>query len=341
MEPAVSVIMPVYNTEKYLKAAVASVLEQSFTDFELIICDDGSRDLSGDICDEFARKDPRIKVIHNSASGGVSAARNRALEEASGKYLYYMDSDDEIERDLLKDCVFACEKYECDVVIFGYTRVFFEGGEAVEFLPGIEGLWDFDTLKARFSKYIENVPNTACFKFYRASAAEGVRFDSISTAEDGCYNIDILDKGVSKVYYINKSYYKYYERQHSLLTSYNPERFLNDRYLIGKISALAKKWGVEEETRSAVLSKLTAALWSEYVNVTLPDCPMNLTMTARHMKKVFEDGTCKEALDAMNVSELKWLSMKVCMLLTKKKMYFAAAAFLRIYTRGKTKSGKR
>lgn len=86
-QPAISIIIPVYNAEKYLRRCVESVLSQSFTDFELILVDDGSKDASPQICDEFANKDNRVQVIHK-ANGGVSAARKDGLDITKGEYHY-------------------------------------------------------------------------------------------------------------------------------------------------------------------------------------------------------------------------------------------------------------
>ena len=94
--PKISVIVPVYNTEKYLHRCVDSILAQTFTDFELLLVNDGSPDKSGEICDEYAQKDTRVRVFHKE-NGGVSSARNLGLENAQGKWITYVDGDDWIE----------------------------------------------------------------------------------------------------------------------------------------------------------------------------------------------------------------------------------------------------
>ena len=93
MTPKISVIIPVYNTEKYLHRCIDSVLAQTYQDFELLLIDDGSKDSSGAICDEYAAKDTRVRVFHKE-NGGVSDTRNYGLDLAQGKYLMFLDSDD-------------------------------------------------------------------------------------------------------------------------------------------------------------------------------------------------------------------------------------------------------
>ena len=93
MNPKISVIVPVYNVEMFLRRCIDSILAQTFTDFELLLIDDGSKDKSGEICDEYATKDVRIRVFHKQ-NGGVSSARNVGLNHAIGEYICFCDADD-------------------------------------------------------------------------------------------------------------------------------------------------------------------------------------------------------------------------------------------------------
>ena len=95
--PEISVIVPVYNVEEYLRPCIDSILEQTFTDFELILVDDGSPDRCGEICDEYEQIDKRIRVIHQE-NGGLSAARNAGLDVMSGEYVTFIDSDDLVDK---------------------------------------------------------------------------------------------------------------------------------------------------------------------------------------------------------------------------------------------------
>ena len=119
--PLISVIVPVYNVEKYLNRCVDSILAQTFTDFELILVDDGSPDNCGKICDEFAKKDNRITVLHQENSG-QAVARNNALNIAKGSYIAFVDSDDFINRKYLEILLEALIKSESDISICDMTR---------------------------------------------------------------------------------------------------------------------------------------------------------------------------------------------------------------------------
>lgn len=120
-DPRISVIMAVYNSERFLPGAVESVLAQRFDSFELILVDDGSPDGSGAICDAFAERDPRVRVIHKE-NGGMCQARNVAMREARGDYLTFMDNDDTILPGFLADNYLLAERYDADCVRFGRWR---------------------------------------------------------------------------------------------------------------------------------------------------------------------------------------------------------------------------
>lgn len=122
MNPSVSIIVPVYNAEACLRRCVESVLNQEYADFELLLADDGSRDSSGRICDEYAVADSRVRVFHKENSG-VSDSRNLCLDQARGRYLQFLDADDWITANATKLLVQAMEEHLCDLVISDFYRV--------------------------------------------------------------------------------------------------------------------------------------------------------------------------------------------------------------------------
>lgn len=136
--PAVSVIVPVYNVEKYLSTCLDSILNQSFTDYELLLIDDGSTDSSGQICEEYAKKNERIRVFHKP-NGGLSSARNLGICNAQGRFLLFVDSDDYIlTSDGFLEIVDYTEELSLDVVRFEYVAVneacecLYDGGSSLK-----------------------------------------------------------------------------------------------------------------------------------------------------------------------------------------------------------------
>lgn len=116
-QPLISVIIPVYNVEEYLRECVDSVLKQTYQNFEVILVDDGSTDSSGDICDEYVGNDERVSVVHQK-NGGLSVARNTGLAESNGKYVYFLDSDDYIAENAFEILLSIAEKDNSDIVFF-------------------------------------------------------------------------------------------------------------------------------------------------------------------------------------------------------------------------------
>ena len=126
----ISVIVPVYNVEQYLSRCVDSILAQSCQELEIILVDDGSRDRSGAICDEYARRDPRISVIHKE-NGGLSSARNAGIEAASGQWLQFVDSDDYIAGDMTGKLLKACLEDHTRIAMGGYMDAYAQTGEEI------------------------------------------------------------------------------------------------------------------------------------------------------------------------------------------------------------------
>ena len=194
MQPAVSIIVPVYNAETTLRHCVDSILSQEFTDFELLLVDDGSQDSSGSICEEYAGRDARVRVIHQENSG-VSAARNNALDRARGEYLQFLDSDDWITPDATSSLIRAAQEHQCDLVISDFYRVI---GARVSPKGDIED----DGVLTREEYAAHMMENPADFyygvlwnKLYRREIVEAhhLRMDpEISWCEDFMFNLEYI-----------------------------------------------------------------------------------------------------------------------------------------------------
>ena len=123
LSPKVSVIVPVYNADKYLHQCVDSILAQTFTNIEVLLIDDGSLDDSGKICDDYAQKDSRVRVLHKE-NGGVAAARQTGLDASTGDYIIQFDSDDYVESNIIELLVKKVMEEEADIVICDYDNVY-------------------------------------------------------------------------------------------------------------------------------------------------------------------------------------------------------------------------
>jgi len=190
--PAVSIIIPVYNVDKYLRRCIDSVLSQSFTDFELILVDDGSKDTSPQLCDEYSNKDSRIRVIHKS-NGGVSAARNDGLYIAKGEYVTFIDADDWVEEGYLE---ILLDYSQYDIVFFSYRMIYEDGYFSEYVFTEKEGnartMWNIvASLKANASK--SNFYGYTWNKMFRKEIIDkyGIKFiNGLRISEDEVYTLD-------------------------------------------------------------------------------------------------------------------------------------------------------
>lgn len=225
----ISVIMPVYNSEKLLGKAIDSVLQQNFEDFELILVDDGATDGSGKICDEYAKQYDNVVVIHKE-NGGICDARNAGLDRAQGEYISFIDNDDLFLPGLLDDNYKLAVKHKADVVRFERRRIVIteDGKEYAEERKGLEhihGLIDgLCTLnKDDMIKQYSNIRNSGALNgiwngLYRRSLIEenNIRFDTGIRFghEDLMFNLQVFQASERYVFN-NKEYYSYFYRYES------------------------------------------------------------------------------------------------------------------------------
>ena len=217
MNPTVSIIVPIYNAEKYINRCIDSILNQEYTDYELLLVNDGSQDASGDICDDYASRDARIRVIHKENTG-VSDSRNIAISQARGIYLQFLDSDDWITPDATKLLVRAAEEHQCDLVISDFYRVV---GERVSHKGDIEE--DGVMTQEEFASHMMENPADFYYgvlwnKFYRRDIIEQhqLRMDEeISWCEDFMFNLEYI-RYAKSVYALQAPIYYYVKTKGSL-----------------------------------------------------------------------------------------------------------------------------
>lgn len=210
--PRLSVIVPVYKVEKYIHKCVDSILNQTFKDFELILIDDGSPDNCGEICDEYAKKDSRVRVIHKE-NGGQSSARNRGLDIAKGEIIGFVDSDDDIEVNMYKNLIDYMDREKLDIV---FCDVYLVRGDRVreqsmysenKVLNNIQGLKD---------NLICKIDNAVWNKIYKKTIFNNLRFTEGIVYEDVRIMYKVFSKS-QKSGYLKQSLYYYYKRPNSTI----------------------------------------------------------------------------------------------------------------------------
>ena len=228
----ISVIIPVYNVKDYVKESIESVINQTYKNLEIIIIDDGSNDDSEKICDEYAKKDKRIKLIHQK-NQGLSAARNKGLDIANGKYISFLDSDDMYYPEMLEKTYNAMINNDVDCVICDYVKG--KNKEKTKRLKGRLNIKEdkiIDNKKA-LNYLIHKKINTSVWnKLYKKELFDNVRFPKGHVHEDIILTMKIL-KNSNKTYLLNKKLVFYRMNSSSITHTYSKKNIV-DLYISHK-----------------------------------------------------------------------------------------------------------
>ena len=211
----ISIVVPVYNVEKYLGRCIESILRQTMTELEIILVNDGSKDSSGEICDQYAAKDSRIKVIHKN-NGGLSSARNTGIEHSSSEYIGFIDSDDYIEADMYEVLYRNIKEENADISMCDLIHCY-EGREEKKQLAKEYCVWDSkEAIKVVMEAKKTSV--TAVNKLYKRELFSEIRYPLQKLSEDAFVIVELLLKANKVVFTSEKKYY-YVHRKNSITTS--------------------------------------------------------------------------------------------------------------------------
>ena len=229
----ISVIVPVYNVERYIRQCVESILEQTYADLEIILVDDGSTDGSGSICDEYKLKDDRVVVIHK-CNGGLSDARNAGLDIARGEYIGFVDSDDYIEPDMYEVLYKNCERYAADLATARFVKFNTQGEDRKNFTENIEVFSREEMLRLFIvgdRRY--EITMSVWDRLYKRELISDLRFPVGKCYEDIVFSTKVIEKSKINVY-IDRALYHYRLREDSIsgedFNDYNraPLRIITD-----------------------------------------------------------------------------------------------------------------
>lgn len=229
MEHLISVIVPIYCVEKYLNKCVESIVNQTYSNLEIILVDDGSPDRCPKICDEWAKKDSRIKVIHKE-NGGMSDARNAGLEIASGDYIAFIDSDDWIEQDMFAILINTLNKNNCDIAICNMRKVYKNKNISVFQNTFEEHL--YNTTEALALLIDDRIRQVVWDKMYRRNAIKDIRFPVGKYHEDIFWIYQAIGnaKSVAIIDYMGYNYFQH------------PESVMGVGYSLKRLDAVEAKY---------------------------------------------------------------------------------------------------
>ena len=221
--PEISIIIPAYNAQLYLAECLSSVVSQTFSDWELIIADDGSSDKKGEIADRYAEKDSRIKVIH-SINRGVSASRNACIDIAQGRYLSFVDADDILEPDYLNELIGYAKKYDADITQCSFSFIYNEGEKKEDTYAKDSVFHSRDEIiKAYFNGPVGDIRVSVWAKLFKRGSFRDIRFDTgLRVYEDAYYVYECCRKAVT-VCSFSSALYNYRQHEGSAMSLRLPE----------------------------------------------------------------------------------------------------------------------
>lgn len=283
-QPLVSIIMPVYNCEKYLKESIESVIFQSYKNWELLIIDDGSKDKSVSIIESYVKKDSRIRLYKNETEEhGPGIARNYGMERIGGKYTYFIDADDWIEKDLLQDTVTLAEKMDADIVPFGF--IIEDNGKKIKKPLKPCGNYEFKDFK-KIANEITRGTWSECHELIRSELLQNVRHNKYKRGEDICFQMDLLCN-VKKVCGVDKEYYHYRVVNDSIshIDKWDDLFMETNMAVWDKERQFLEYCGLNEESqmmKNTAIERYTGCLYW----VCEKKCPLSLTEKYRQIKYI-------------------------------------------------------
>ena len=322
--PEISMIVPVYNVEQYLPAALDSLRVQTCPDWEAILVDDGSPDGCGALCDAAARQDARFRVIHQK-NAGVGAARNAGLAAARGTYVQFLDSDDALEPQMVEVLCRTAKQTDADLIMFGgYEEHYAADGTrtgCTDIAPVLEGVYRGDPCPQLFPQ-LSAMSLVTRQLFRRRCIEEGrCRFTDHKIAEDALFFVSFYRQHLHCVVGIPEKLYRYKLRASgSASQSYHPERLADNFYLSDAVEAVARDWGLNDDhaCRRAVNHSRVLDLQLGIKNVCLG--PLSFRQRTAWLRQVLRIPAVRAAVRDMPLQDARSRNDRIKLALLKVRL---------------------
>lgn len=340
--PSISVIVPVYQAEKVLRTCTDSILKQSFSDFELLLIDDGSPDSSGALCDRIAEEDPRVRVFHKE-NGGVSSARNVGMEEAKGKFLAFADSDDWLPVDALQRMFEAVEAAGGDTAGGAHYKAESSGELELEEGAMPPGVYGPEEMRAGIVHRLlghrlgpaNGVLNGFIWRFLFSRELvmrEKIRFVG-AYLEDELFLIEYFCQA-KKLVMVKESVYYYLQNPASVTRNYLKDYMETfSRFMVRK-EELAKRFGLDGEVahwhENSNWAGLLIAIGNEYA----PGNPATFWEKRRRVKELVSIPAMREAIRTLRPEGLG-RNKQIVADLVRKRMFFLLTVLYAVKNRGR------
>ncbi len=325
---AISIIMPVYGVEEYVGAAIESIQAQTFQDWELWAVDDGTKDRSGAICDEYAAKDERIHVIHKE-NGGAPSARNTAIDQATGKYFYFMDSDDWAEPGMLEEMYRLAEENHAEMVISGfYIDSYYSDSEKYVQSQQMEDRLYNDQQEFRQDAYRLFDRNLLYTPWNKLVLGDYIRRNKLyfpnTFWDDFPFCLSVI-RDIKRVVVTSKMFYHFMrKRAESETTRYRKEMYDKREEEHGWLVELFQYWNVKRpEAEEFLARRYVERLIGCIENVTNPSCTLSKKEKRAHISMIINSETTRKCLKLAQPKSLymkimllplKWRNVTLCMM---------------------------
>lgn len=331
--PSISIVVPVYKTrEVYLRQCIDSLINQTFKDIEIILVDDGSPDNAGVICDEYAEKDPRIKVIHQQ-NQGVSVARNVGIEKATGKWITFVDADDFVEHNMCDVIYHEAEKTKVDILIFASYICTLAGREKNSYFAEDYRLFSHSDKEEIELQIINNkvAPFTPKFgsvgwtwgKLYRLDFLKRNRLSykvGLKRAQDVVFNLHAFERA-NNILYIDRFLYNYRSNHSSAMNRYIENVWGYFQIVLDEFMDFIKRNNKTDLFYLAynmkVVSFICEALRNDYFN---KQNPKSLKVRLKELYRLLSNETCSTALKNLDISLYGFKTRVLVRLLKHKKV---------------------
>lgn len=337
MNPKVSIIVGLYNVSSFLKDKhLSCILQQTYSNWELLLVDDGSTDGTSMLCDQFAEQDSRIKVFHKE-NGGLGSARNVGIENATGEYLWFYDVDDEAELNLLEDCVAEMEKRWVDLMIFGFWAITPSQNltEEVHFtekeIRGQKQLRDCYLDDLLFVRYGNGF---AWNKMYRRSFIEQnhLRYENQRIQQDEVFNLKVYLK-VNSIYLSSKLFYHYFiYNAGNTRSRFIPNRFEIYKSIFNHFLEIRKLWNITDKRFDSYLyQRFYSNVEQCFIfNLFHPDCTWDQNEKRKVLEKMLTDTQVQEVIKYIKRGKLN-IEHKLYLLAFEKQSLFLIDFYRRLF----------
>ncbi|WP_423188923.1 glycosyltransferase family 2 protein [Alkalibacterium sp. f15] len=330
----ISIIIPVYNLENYLKRTIDSIMEQSYDNWELIMVDDGSKDDSLAIIKEYSAKHSNIRFISQS-NAGPGLARQKGLDVAEGEYILFVDGDDLLPQNTLEKYVDIIKTHSPDVVSGGFLELRRDKNMSkIKRIPTLEGYYSENEFRKNFSDFESVNIKSLCFRIYKKDFIHknNISFSNHYMGEDAIFNFKTY--AVLSDIYITKDIVYIYDRtrEDSAVNTYFENRFDNEKEVIDEYKHMFISWEMEEEFKKNIAKLYFNAMIIELRNLYIRG---NVKKETKKdvSKKIFNDTDVMKSVDLLELSDVRTKVEKILLFLLKYNLNKTVTSVMNIYAR--------